>query len=61
MGKEQSTHDDGVKQHRRNTIEWLKRARVALEAGDYELCRNQARQAALEIESLIPVPARTAA
>jgi len=51
----------GVRQHRRATIEWLQRARKALEAGDYELCANLARQAATEVESLIPPFARTAA
>ena len=50
-----------VRRHRRNTIEWVTRARKALEAGEYETARNQLLGAAREVEALIPVPQRAVA
>ena len=52
---------DGVRQHRRNTIEWLGRARAALETGDYEGCKGALKGAVQEVDQLLPIPARDAA
>ena len=52
---------DAVRQHRRNTIAWLERARRALEAGDYEGCKGALKGATQEVDFLLPVPARDAA
>jgi hypothetical protein len=53
--------DAGVRQHRRNTIEWLTRARNALEKGDYEGCAGALKGATKEVDALLPVYARDAA
>lgn len=52
--------DAHVRQVRLNTAEWLRRARVALDTGDYELCRNLAQRAAQEVEGLLSPADRAA-
>lgn len=59
--RNEAPRTDDVRRRRRNAIEWFQRARKALERGDYELCVNQARAAAQEIEGLLPVSERVAA
>ena len=52
---------DAVRQHRRDVIAWLTRAREKLEQGDYEGCKGALRGANLAVDALLPVPARDAA
>lgn len=42
----------GAKQQKRNAAEWLRRARVALNEGNYTLMSNLAAQATLEVQTI---------
>lgn len=53
--------DAHVRQVRLNTVEWLRRARVALDTGDYEGCKGALKGAVQEVDQLLPIPARDAA